>query len=157
MLKGYSGDFKEYFVFVAKENKARLFNDCGLLISWDDFRKRIIRWERFATTLSVQEYKKEIENDVQRYLSIYLCGIDNTPAYNWTETGEIDHELLASYRNFLSLNKTSKYQHIISDVYNMLKQNKYRINKQIVEYIGNHGYDNHLITSIPDILERKTR
>lgn len=136
----FSGELKDYLIFLASEYKERLAEDAGLLISWNNLRQRIIRWEEFAKKHEkLKEIGTEIQPKLHTLFSVYLIGTDNTKAYD-IFTGKLDTNLKLSYQNFIEENKDSNYYSIIDSVYKILGENKFEINSDLIKYLENTGY-----------------
>ncbi len=138
-----SSELREYLLFRVSEDKERLGEDAGLLISWEDLRKRIIRWEQFTHAYpNLLETEKEIKPKLHKLLILYLTGIDNTPAYDLWKSGEIKFTLRKSYETFLKENNISSYYALINSVYNILKKHRFKINEELILFLHNQGYRN---------------
>jgi len=146
VLSNYgSVELRDYLIFWANEDKERFAHDGGLLISWEDLRKRIIRWEEFANKHpTLLETEKEIKPKLQVLIGAYLWGLDNTPAYDlWEskwESKKIEPELRKSYEIFLKENKTSSYYSLIKGVYTILNKHNFKLSKELIMFVDSQGY-----------------
>lgn len=143
------GDYHDYLVFCAREKKKQIAEDGGLLISWDELRQKIIRYETFAVNHpNLPETDEEIRHELSRLFCFYLTGIDNTMAYdlypgNTSEpkkTGAINPELRASYQIFLDKNKDSSFYPIIAKVWDILNRNNFSFCKELITYLNSTDY-----------------
>jgi hypothetical protein len=143
LASNFTSDYATFVKFYADETRASLGMDASLNIDWDDLRKKIVRFEAFA-----KQYKQLPEVDAQikpmlsNMLSIYIEGMDNTPAYRLgcqTCKGEIDPELKQSYSTFIKENKNSEYYDLIQGAYNNLAKHDFKFNKDLVSFIESKG------------------
>jgi hypothetical protein len=145
----FGGEQSELARFLAEESKKRWGEDGALTITWEELRHKIINYENFALKhQSLPETKSVIEHELYRFVSFYLLGIDNTPAYDLyglnvgskQGTGKIDPELLKSYENFLKLNKDSRFYPLIRDVCNILKKHNFIWNDELENYLKSKSF-----------------
>jgi hypothetical protein len=144
-----NGELGDYYRFSAEESKKRLAEDAALLITWEELRRKIIRYENFALNhQSLPETKSRIEPDLYLFMHWYLNGIENTYAYDLYPydprnrgTGKIDPELRTSYKNFLKENKDSAYFSLIRDVCTILMKNDFTWNKELEDFLKSKAYD----------------
>ncbi|MCX5858916.1 MAG: hypothetical protein NT056_03305 [Proteobacteria bacterium] len=130
--------YREYFNLRSKEINEGFSEDAGLLISWEQLRNRIIKWESFLLRYSDFVENLGIKEYQDIYIRTYLSGIDNSTIEN--DGGVLLKEVKNSYENFLKENKNSKYFNIVKDCYGMLKNNKFVINKNYLEFLEKSGY-----------------
>lgn len=135
MMDDYPLEIKDYLLFMKKAAKQVVAMDGGLVIPCDDLRKRIIRFEEFARNHpKLQETEIRISPELKNLVSIYLSGLDNTPAFDW-ESGTLNKEFKESYELFLKENKTSSYHRLIQQVYDIHKKHNFRKNAEAEKFI----------------------
>ena len=128
------GNMQDFSLFWGEELKQRVAQDAALLLSWDELRQRIIRWETFARNhQDLPETGKKIKPELHRLVCMYLSGIDNTPAL--TGAGAIQPDLKKSYELFLRENTDSSYYVLITNVYDLLKKHDFRFSRELVDYL----------------------
>ncbi|MCE5308896.1 MAG: hypothetical protein LLG20_14755 [Acidobacteriales bacterium] len=138
-----SGEYHDYMRFRIQESQQRVVEDAALQVSWDDLGRKIARWERFAAEHpSLPEAKTTMEPQIERMMSWYLVGVDNTPAYDFSKGGTIDPRLFQSYGKFVRQNSRSRHFVLISGIYESLKKSQCRINKQVLDLLKSAGYQN---------------
>ncbi|MEM4261098.1 MAG: hypothetical protein QXG00_07690 [Candidatus Woesearchaeota archaeon] len=136
MTQNYQFDLAEFIRFM-KEEVSPIQIDAGLQISWEELRKKIIRFETFARKYpNLQETTKEIEPNLKWFLSIYLAGLDNSPVFDW-ESNKLDNELKKSYETFLKENKASSYYSVIKELYDIYKKYNFQDNGEARKFIYN--------------------
>lgn len=135
-----TGGYKDYVGFYVAEWKKDVVEDGGLLISWDDLRKRIVRWEQFAVQHpQLPEIEKVVKLDLSWMINVYLAGIDNSPVYG--SGGRLDSKLQRSYEVFLKEGTASAYYNVIRDVYAIWNKNEFKVSKELVVYLQAKGYE----------------
>jgi hypothetical protein len=138
------GDYGDYLRFQAREGKERVAEDAALMISWDELRERIIRYETFMKTHpELPETEMEVRRMLNLLIAYYLTGIENTRAYDLygeQGTGALVPELRTSYERFLSENTESVFHPIVQDVYEIGKQHDFKFNGKLRSYLDSKGY-----------------
>jgi len=103
-----------YIRFRAREDAERIAEDAALQLTWEQLRERLARWERFAKDHpQLLETHSEVEPAIRSLATLYFFGIDNTPTFDFT-TGLLNPELLASWQQYVALNRDSRYQPLIA-------------------------------------------
>lgn len=133
-----AGTYREYVRFSLNECRKAFVDDGILMISWDDLRQRIIRWEQFANQHShLPETENDIRPQILRMVDIYLAGIDGSRILK-SEDILID-DLRKSYETFLKENTSSAYYDKIRNVYSIWDKNQFKISKDLVTYLQENG------------------
>lgn len=157
LARELKSDYSAFLIFYADETRYSLGMDANLNLTWDELRKKIIRFEGFAKQhKQLSEVETHIKPMIQTMLSFYLEGMDNTPAYRAYVggSGKIDEELKTSYIAFLNENKNSEYYPLIQGIYNNLKERDFRLNKGLVAFIHSKKIDAFHGTSVQEYLEK---
>lgn len=157
LARELKSDYGAFLIFYADETRYSLGMDANLNLTWDELRKKIIRFEGFAKQhKQLSEVVSHIKPMIQTMLFFYLEGMDNTPAYRAYvgDSGKIDEELKTSYIAFLNENKNSEYYPLIQGIYNNLKEHDFRLNKGLVAFVHSQKIDAFNGTSVRDYLER---
>ena len=130
-LRGNKSGLAQFILFMRSESKQVVAQDAGLTISWDDLRKRIIRFETFCTRYpKLPETRQRVERELSTLMSYYLSGIDNTPAYP-RSTRKLNNGLKQSYEAFLRENTASSYYSVIKNVYEILSKNGFKKSREV--------------------------
>lgn len=92
--------------FLACES-GRTVEDMSLTMSWEDLRKKIIRWEAFMKTQGkrASSHYGFIEFDIMKDIYLARTQLDKTPTID--STGKVNQEWLNSLKNFAKENKAS--------------------------------------------------
>jgi hypothetical protein len=129
----------EYFRLRSQEIKEGFSEDAGLLISWEQLRKRIITWENFLNQYPDFVERLNIQPYLAAYLSTYLGGIDNSTIYDLNNLA-LKQEVKTSYENFIKQDKDSKYHHIVQEYYAMLKKHGFIVPKNYAAFLQKHDF-----------------
>lgn len=94
--------------FAAEESKTPVVSDMVLLMSWDELRQKIIRWESFLykNLKKPEENPAWIEFDVMKSIYLGESQLDNSRSVN--EDGKVNKEWIASLNTFVKTNKDSR-------------------------------------------------
>ncbi len=134
-----TGEYKEYLRFNAEECKQNIVEDGGILVAWDELRKRIIREENFAKQHpNLPETEKNIKGSMSWLMDVYLTGIDNSSVDN--HGVRLDPEIRDSYEMFLKENSSSQYYNIVRDVYAIWTKNDFKTSRELVDYLREKGH-----------------
>lgn len=135
ILKSYQFDLAKFFQFM-KEEETPIAMDAGLQITWDNLRKKFLRFEKFSRDYpNLKETKEYIEPKTKELFGVYLTGLDNSPAFDW-ESQKLDSELKSSYEIFLKENKNSSYFEILKNYYTVLEKNNFKGSDQVRKYVS---------------------
>ncbi len=116
---------RSYVRFRSKEDRETVIGDACLQISWEQLRLRIRRWEKFGRAHpKLPETNSEIEPEIRALALVYFFGSDNTPNFEFP-SGRLDPKLVASWREFVAHDGSSRYHALISSlVKNIDEQNQ---------------------------------
>jgi len=133
-----TGDLKEYLRFNAEECKQRIAEDGGILIPWDDLRKKIIREENFAKQHpNLPEVEKDLKGSMSWMINVYLAGIENSSIDNHGD--QLTPDVKNSYETFLKENTTSQYYSIVKDAYAIWVKNNFKTSRELIDYLKEKG------------------
>ncbi len=153
----FKSDYGEFVVFYYNENRESLGMDANLNLTWDDLRKKIIRFETFAKQhKQLSEVESHIKPMTRTMLSFYIEGMDNTPAYDaWKSgTGKIDEELKASYLTFVNENRNSDYYSLIQGIVNNLRKHDFKLSSDLVSFVRSQNIDVFHWSSVQEYLKK---
>ncbi|TDX44572.1 SH3 domain-containing protein [Orenia marismortui] len=120
--KGYA----KFLKLQSREVNEHAGEDAAILISWDELAERLLSWEKL-----IDQYPnlKEIDlakREYKSYLSLYLFGADNTPAFPYWDDYILREEARLSYERFLKENQDTAAYKIIKDYYEDAKNNGFK-------------------------------
>lgn len=134
-----TGDYKDYLRFNAKECKQKIAEDGGILITWEELRKRIIREENFSKQHpQLPEVEKNIKGSISWMMNVYLAGIENSSIDNYGV--QLAPEVRNSYETFLKENSSSQYYNAVKDVHAIWAKNNFKTSRELVDYLKEKGY-----------------
>ncbi|MGE0086937.1 MAG: hypothetical protein AB7S75_21240 [Desulfococcaceae bacterium] len=136
ILRDYPVDINQYLLFMKKSSKQDVVMDGGLVIPWDELRKRIISFEEFARKYpKLQETKTKIQPELKWLLYIYLAGVDNSPVFDW-ESEKMNPELKISYETFLKENKNSAWHSSIAQMYQIHQKHQFGRSTEAQDFVN---------------------
>ncbi|MFA6433501.1 MAG: hypothetical protein WCW52_02265 [Elusimicrobiales bacterium] len=142
---GVSAALLDYIKFYVTEHRETIAGDASLGITWEELRRRIIRFEKFAEShAQLPEIQNEVNPELHELVSVYLYGLDNTRAYNLyygEGDGLIDQSLKTSYEIFLKKNKNSGFYPLINGVYAILEKHEFRISPEQLTFMFSQDYE----------------
>jgi hypothetical protein len=92
-----SPELADYIALLALETDQPTVVDAGLIITWDELGGRALQAETYLRTYPDAQAYAEVQKLFERYMAVYLQGIDNTPIYSYEGYRLLD-EVEASYR-----------------------------------------------------------
>ena len=120
-----------YFKVVKLREK--LFYDAWLTISFEEFRNRIMRIEKFIKKYPDFKESKNLQKTLDFYIQVYLIGFENTkitkehinPISYPSQKSMIDDKVKQSYEKFLKENKGSMYYPLVKIAYKLLEKKNF--------------------------------
>ncbi len=136
----FTESYSKYLSLRLKEIKEGFSEDAGLLISWEQLRKRIVLWEEFLKDHPNFKENPEIRDYLNIYIRTFLTGMDNSRIYD-SNTKKLRTEVKAAFEKYIKENKKSAYYTLVKDYYEMLKNNKFIVSEDSNEYLKKKGYE----------------
>ncbi|MDQ2087532.1 hypothetical protein RBH29_13955 [Herbivorax sp. ANBcel31] len=120
--------------------------DAALVISWDELGERLLEIESYMDKYNDFVRIKQLEGIYYNYMTIYLAGLDNTPAYDY-ETDEYKDEVLETIIGIPEMFEFegTKTADIVKDYLDIIKEDNYVFNQKAKEFIDDlrqKSYDN---------------
>ncbi|HWR58144.1 MAG TPA: hypothetical protein VN328_04575, partial [Thermodesulfovibrionales bacterium] len=133
------GGYKDYVRFYSEEWRKVIVNDGGLMISWDELRKRIIRWEQFGNEhTQLPETENDIRPKISWMVDVYLTGIDNSRILK--AENMLNEEVKNSYEAFLKEGTTSAHFEAVKGAFDIWNKNQFKLSKELVDYLKEKGH-----------------
>lgn len=135
-----SDGLREYLqIMVGEMLPYPVFDDLGLLITWNELSDRIIKREKFVEKYpNIIESKDEVKI-IGSLMETYV-GMDkylqNTPVFI---DDKLSDDVKASYERFISNYSSSKYYPIIKGYYDVLKKYDFKENEEAKAYLKSKG------------------
>ncbi|MDF2474167.1 MAG: hypothetical protein K0R21_1949 [Anaerocolumna sp.] len=128
-----SDDIKEYFIIMDIESGKIFAKDAALMITWDDVVARALKTKEYLSKYQDSERFAEVEELYQRYLTISLLGLNNTPLFDY-ETNSMNQDAKSAYETLLSKKKSSEYFSILEGFMKVVKDNSYKLTDEVEQY-----------------------
>ncbi|MDF2609559.1 MAG: hypothetical protein K0R92_1033 [Lachnospiraceae bacterium] len=128
-----SDDIKEYFIIMDIESSKTFAKDAALMITWDDVVARALKTEEYLSKYQDSERFAEVEELYQRYLTISLLGLNNTPLFDY-ETNSMNQDAKSAYETLLSKKKSSEYFSILEEFMKVVKDSNYKLTEEVEQY-----------------------
>ena len=132
-------NYKEYFYLRSKDIRKGFSEDAGLMISWEQLRKRISTWDDFLSKYPNFVENHNIESYLEMYIATYLWGMDNSRIYEF-ETMRLKDEVKESYEKFIIENSNSRYFSLVKGFYEILSNDKFYLREKGMTYLEKRGY-----------------
>jgi hypothetical protein len=138
LLKEYgkrsSNQIAMYLKIMATETQSHYAEDAALRITPDRLAERILQIESFLNHYPGFMRKNELRALHQRYLSAYLLGLNNTPAFQYG-TDRIKEEFLKSYRKTMARYPKTQLAKILETYGQVLERAHYIKRPQVLKFI----------------------
>lgn len=121
-----SPELADYIGLMALESDQPSVVDAGLTVSWDELGGRALQAETFLRTHHDAEAYAEVQKLFERYMAVYLQGVDNTPIYSY-EDYRLSEEVEASYRKLASDNPGTAAAGAVNGYLQLLEARDWRI------------------------------
>jgi hypothetical protein len=109
------------------------------MLSWDELRQRIIRWEQFANEHSqLPETEKDIRPKISWMVDVYLTGIDNSRILK--AENMLNEEVKNSYEAFLKEGTSSAHFEVVKGAFDIWNKNQFKLSKELVDYLKEKGH-----------------
>lgn len=108
--------------------------DGGITISMNEHVKRMLFWENFAkknTDFELPDYAKD---QFEMYLFYLMFGMDNTPIHDWSDSLQIQPDIIQKYKQIIKNYPDSEATVYLNDYLDFLEQKKYKYDRSFDEY-----------------------
>ncbi|MCX7749381.1 MAG: hypothetical protein N2645_21185 [Clostridia bacterium] len=136
--KRFSGFVSEnvsaYLEIMSAEYKKHYAHDGGLIIDLDELVKRIIQTENFIEKYKDSPFQNEVRQLNKNYLSAYLLGLNNTPAFAY-EDNQLREDVLSSFEHTVKEYKDSKLAGILKEYMELVRKNNNKKTGEILNFV----------------------
>jgi hypothetical protein len=132
-----AGPFREFVEFYASESTI-FVSDAAIVVPWPELGERLARWETFARMHpNLPETKAVVTPETGRLREFFVCGVDNTPAYEppGGALRTIEPRVLEAYEQFVAANSASATTALLRNVLEHLARTRGVLNEPLREYI----------------------
>ena len=123
-----------YLRIMAAETTRHFSEDAGLMVSPDGLGGRIAAIEVFCKEFPGFVRLTEITKLHKMYLSAYLIGMNNTPAFSYT-TNRLDDRFFKSYGNSMRLYKGTEFARLTGEYLKLLERNNYQKTQVVLDFV----------------------
>ena len=123
-------DIREYFEFKSLNSDEYYGEDGGLNITYEKLRERLVIGDQFLSKYSNSKRKREAAIEYVNYLSFYLYGDNNVPAFDY-DTSKLKDKILESYRKIDLKDKNSHLSKTFKMYMPLLEKNNYKLTEEI--------------------------
>jgi len=128
-------DIKSYIDIAAAESEQACTDDAALVISWPELAKRSLRAEAFIQKYPTSARIEDVRQQYDLYISNYLYGANNTPAFDY-ETQTLKDAARQSYYE-AAKTPNSKLAGIIKQYLPILEKNKFKRTPEVEQFLQN--------------------
>lgn len=122
-----------YLRIMARESAQHFASDAALLISPDILARRIIAIETFFKENWMFPRHDDLAGLARKYVSAYLLGLDNTPAFNG-RTRRLDGRFEQSYHQVVRIYPGTRLAGYITKYLSLLSQNDFQRTKPVLDF-----------------------
>jgi len=115
-----SAGLKDFLNIRKEEMKQGFSEDAGLLISFEDVHKRVVKWENFIMKYPDNIYTDRAKYFYETYLETLLTGMDNSRTFEYNSESELEYlspEVKSLFEKIIRENSKSNSSKIISNYY----------------------------------------
>lgn len=128
-----SARMQDYLGIMAEETARPYSEDAGLLIAPDELARRIVPAERFIKSYPHFARVADVERLRGQYLTAYLIGMNNTPAFDYV-AGKLDERFFDSYRRTAAKYEGTDFARLVRGYLTVLQRNGYRKTKAVLDF-----------------------
>ena len=125
-------DICKYLQFTDIETKEGYSVDGGLSITFDQLYQRIKRWEKFANTYPHSLYRKTAIANYNMYMNTLICGMDNSPVYDYDSSYALLPEIKTLYQKIMKDDTASRTTKIITVYYDSIAAHNFNRNDSVI-------------------------
>lgn len=126
-------DIKEYYNIMKVESDQAFAKDAALVIEWDEVINRALAAEKFLVTYSDSVKVDVMKELYQRYETIALFGLNNTPLFDY-ESNAMNKEAKTAYEEILNNATNSNFLVDLKGYMDVLKANDYKLSDPVDQY-----------------------
>lgn len=127
--------FGEVMRFNYRETQETWFNDAVVCMSWDEMRKRIVRYEKMITKYpDLIETGKLLKNNLNRLIPVYFEGMENSRIFEWSDS-KLSESAKISFETYILENIDSGYHDEVVEAYDILKKHDYKYSSEYSEFL----------------------
>jgi hypothetical protein len=122
-----------YLRIMARETAQHFAEDAALKISLDALGRRIVAIETYLKENPRFVRRNEVRELGQRYLTAYLIGLNNTPAFSY-QTNRLNNRFYQSYQNTITKFPGSKFAGAVKEYLILLVENNFQKTRPVLNF-----------------------
>ncbi len=122
-----------YLDIMAVESEQIFAKDAALIIGWDEVINRTLALELFLKTYGASDKTETIKELFQRYQSIAIYGLNNTPLFDY-DTKLMAKEARKAYENAVAGSSDSAFLQMIKDFTEVAERNGYILTEEVEQF-----------------------
>lgn len=130
-----STEMRRYLGQMKVEDEKIWADDGGLTIPVQAVADRAIFWEKFATDLPNFVLVENAKDKVKTYTGTLMGGLDNTPAFDFSEKRKLQPEYKKVYEWLMEKHPNTKTGKVIREYYMLLKETGFSSNDKARNYL----------------------
>lgn len=130
-----SEEISSYLDIMAEESNKHFAEDAALLISYDQLAERVARNESFIKNYGSSKFADKVKELHKYYLSAYLLGLNNTPAFSMKDN-ILEKDVLDSYKASIAKYPGTSLSGILSEYMKLLEKDNYKRTQAILDYVS---------------------
>lgn len=128
-----SARMQDYLGIMAVETARPYSEDAGLLITPDELARRIVPAEGFIKSYPHFARVADVERLRGQYLTAYLIGLNNTPAFDYV-TSRLEDRFFESYRSTAAKYEGTDFARLVRGYLTVLQRNGYRKTRTVLDF-----------------------
>lgn len=130
-----SEDIAAYLSIMSKQSEKHFAEDAALTVGLDELAGRVVETEDFINKYSTNTYIDKVKELDKYYLTAYLLGLNNTPAFSYDDN-KLKQEFLDSYTDSMNKYKDSKLAEILKNYTDLLSKNGNKRTSEILDFVN---------------------
>ncbi|MFZ2957202.1 MAG: hypothetical protein WA705_09950 [Candidatus Ozemobacteraceae bacterium] len=140
-------DWKIFMDQEGREIREGFAEDGGVIIPWEEVRKRLSFWENFQKEHPDFPMNDLVQGNITAYAGAFFGLFDNSPinasSKAFQDNQEINPEVKAAYERFLDLNKSSQFYSTLKAFYRKLEKNAFIVTDELKKFPTKNGVNLH--------------
>ncbi|CAM4337634.1 hypothetical protein [Paenibacillus tarimensis] len=139
----------DYIELKALESDQRTASDAAIVISWDELAGRALAAEEFVRKHPDSPEYEEVLTLLERYMTVYLQGLDNTPIYDY-QTLSLEEDVKSSYAKIAGEKPETTVGTIVKGYLDVLEAANYQV-------MTGSGVDQQILPGVREYLDSLKR
>ncbi len=128
-----TNDMTAFFELYAIEANQPYGEDGGIFLPLNQLVDRAIRWEKFHNSNSEFIFSEYASNELQAYKYFLMMGMDNTPAFGWTNQFQDEFKNALEYS--INTYPESKLSKLFQDYLELLEETDFKETEKVTQFV----------------------